>query len=107
MGEDGILPSGSGGAGDKDTGWWGEYVVLALVEKAADGVVARQRGKGGGAGDGLFSFEGFRRGFGTVLEDGDGEGAVLGERDAKVLVRYLERDRRVIVVDKEVSWCIL
>jgi len=81
-----------------DTRWWGDYVVTSLLEGAADQVLEKQRVKGGGAGDRLYSFDSFRKDFGTAV----GTETPLTEVDAKVLLRYLERDRKVIVFDKEV-----
>lgn len=77
----------------------GEYVVLALVERAADVVLRIREASGGvGAADGLFNFEGFRKEFAGKVNPG----SALSEVDVKVLVKFLERDRRVVVVDKEV-----
>lgn len=86
-----------------ETEWWkkisGDYVVLGLVEKAADAVLRiRETQGGGGPADDLFSFDSFRKAFGTAV---NASGA-LGEADTKVLVKFLERDRKVISVDKEV-----
>lgn len=97
VGEDGIL--GGVGSSDKDTGWWGEYVVLALVEKAADEVLVSQAAKVGGPGDMLYSFEGFRKEFASILGSDLGN---LSQGDTQVLLRFLERDRRSVVVDSEV-----
>lgn len=85
---------------DKDTNWWGEYVVVSLVEKAADEILSKQREKVGGAGDQLYSLEGFRKEFGPVLDEDEG---LLSREDAMILLKYLERDRRAIIVDKEAS----
>jgi len=77
----------------------GQYVVLALVERAADAVMRIREAEGGiGAANGLFNFEGFRKEFGGKV---NGE-SILSEADVKVLVKFLERDRKVAVVDKEV-----
>jgi charged multivesicular body protein 7 len=82
----------------KEKDWRGEYVVRVLVEKAADEVEARQKEKYEGVSGGLYSLEGFKKEFEGVLKD-----VVLSEVDVKVLIRYLERDRRVVVLDREVS----
>jgi len=73
----------------------GEYVVLGLMERAAD-AVTRIREIGGCIG--LYDFEGFRKEFGGKVN----AGTVLSEADVKVLVKYLERDRKLVVVDKGV-----
>ncbi|KAH7929705.1 Snf7-domain-containing protein [Leucogyrophana mollusca] len=75
----------------------GDYVVLTLVEAAADALTAK-RGVGMGPADNLYTFEGFRTEFAAqLLPD-----VVLSELDTRVLLRYLERDRGVLVVDKDV-----
>ncbi|KAF8969851.1 hypothetical protein BDZ97DRAFT_1792981 [Flammula alnicola] len=92
VGEEGLLSSGSGrGHHHKDTGWWGEYVLVPLVERAADQVVERQDEKMASAGDALYT-----------MDSAGGSEEPLRETDAKVLVKYLERDRGVLVVDKEI-----
>lgn len=79
----------------------GEYVVLSLVERAADAVVRIREVDGtGGAADDLFSFESFRKEFAGKVTTGSS----LSEMDIKVLVKYLERDRNILVVDKEVRF---
>jgi charged multivesicular body protein 7 len=92
----GIVGEDSGTGGTKESEWSGEYVVLRLVERAADAVIARQRGKAGAPGDCLYSLEGFRREFAEVV------GGELSVVDTKVLVRFLERDRKIIVVNTNV-----
>lgn len=96
VGEEGLLGSTSA---SKDTGWWGDYVVVSLVEKAADEVLRRQRGKVGGAGDMLYDLEGFMKEYGSVLETGS---VMMESGDAGVLLKFLERERGAVVVDKEV-----
>ncbi|KAL5529742.1 hypothetical protein ACEPAG_5727 [Sanghuangporus baumii] len=90
---------------EPETSLWkkvkGRYVVLENVEKAADAVteVLRQNVTLSPA-DSLYSFQAFRRQFGqmgAVLEE-----AALSELDLRVLVRFLERDRKIIVTDEEV-----
>jgi charged multivesicular body protein 7 len=97
VGDEGILGS-SGSASHKATRWWGDYVVVSILERAVDEVLRMQRGKAGGAGDSLFTFEGFRNAFGIVLS----AETSMTEGDAKVLLRFLERDRKAIVFDGEV-----
>jgi charged multivesicular body protein 7 len=103
----GVVGEEGDGHGEKArTEWWGEYVVLALVERMADAVVAAQARRATGPAAGLYTFEGFRKAFGDVVGRSG-----MGEMDAKVLVRFLERDRRVVVFDPEVrvlmSGCVL
>jgi charged multivesicular body protein 7 len=94
----GIVPEDNGADAGGGTEWWGEYVVLPLVERAAEGVVEMQGLKGGV--EGLYTMEGFGRVFAGVV--GLDSAGALGEVDVRVLLRYLERDRGVVVVDYEV-----
>ncbi|OCH92214.1 hypothetical protein OBBRIDRAFT_818381 [Obba rivulosa] len=73
----------------------GDYVVLSLLERAADSVIQHQREKFSGLlADQLYNPEGFKKEFaGRALE-----GVVLSDLDVKVLLRYLERDKRVLVI---------
>lgn len=112
VGDEGILgslagstvsgTSGGGGLGqERDVSWWGDYVILSLVEKAADEVVARHERRGQGTkADDLFSYDEFRKAFGGVAGGRDDE--ILRPTDVNVLLKYLERDRRAIVVEQEV-----
>ncbi len=94
--------SGHGG----DTERWkkvrGDYVVLSLLERAGDGVLQKQQSKTGvSLSEELYNFDGFKREFaGDALD-----GVVLSELDVKVLLKYLERDKKAIVVQDEV--CIV
>ena len=97
VGDEGLLGSSNSGS-HKDTGWWGDYVVVSLLERAADKVLQMQREKVGGASDKLYTFEGFRNVFGFVLATE----TTLTEGDAKVLLKFLERDRNAIVFDGKV-----
>lgn len=104
VGEEGILGSLTGtapdGGGGRRSNWWGDYVLISLVEKAATEVVERQaRREMGSMTVALYTMEQFRRVFGGAAGGGD---EMLREMDAKILVKYLERDRGVLVVDKEV-----
>ncbi|KAG6918110.1 hypothetical protein DXG01_016297 [Tephrocybe rancida] len=98
VGEEGVLGGGNGARSQKDTAWWGEYVIVALVEKAADEVLERQAAKVGGAGDRIYSLDGFKQEFGSVV----GAEGPLTEGDSMVLLRFLDRERSKVVFDKEV-----
>lgn len=75
---------------------------MDIVERAADNVLARQEGRTGvSLAESLYSFEGFKEEFGSVALPG----VSLSETDVKVLVKYLQRDKRVLIADKEV--CLL
>ena len=88
---------------ESDTQRWkrikGDYVLRDLVESAAQGVLAHQRTKETGAfADKLYTVETFRREFsGVALSD-----VILSDLDLKVLLKYLERDMKVVVVDGKV-----
>ena len=91
-----------GSAGDAER--WkkirGEYVVLSLLERAADAVLAKQEAKSGiNLADSLYNFESFKRTYaGEALE-----GVTLSDLDLKVLLRYLERDKKAVVRQGDVS----
>ncbi|KZV97027.1 hypothetical protein EXIGLDRAFT_608524 [Exidia glandulosa HHB12029] len=77
----------------------GDYVVLPNLEKAADAVIARQAEKPQiSLASSLYSLHSFR----TEFADCALPGVTLSDTDIKVLIRYLSRDKRCIVADKEV-----
>jgi len=75
----------------------GDYVILSLLERAADNVIEHQRDKSTGSlADQLYDIDGFKKEFaGRALE-----GVVLSDLDVKVLLKYLERDKKVLVVQQ-------
>ncbi|KAG8217873.1 Snf7-domain-containing protein [Butyriboletus roseoflavus] len=73
----------------------GEYVLLKLVEHAADAVDACSGGLC--LADRLYTVATFRKAFGSKVLPG----VSLSETDTRVLLRYLERDRRIVVQDKD------
>lgn len=79
----------------------GEHVLLDLVERAAD-VVEESRGAMSLA-DSLFSVESFQKEFASRVLPG----VTLSDTDTKVLLRYLERDKRMLVRDRDVSLSVL
>ncbi|KAF6763991.1 hypothetical protein DFP72DRAFT_956150 [Ephemerocybe angulata] len=97
VGEEGIL--GSSTRDHKGTAWHGDYVIIALAAKAAETIQEMQRDIVAGPADSLYSFESFRKTFGVSL---DTSGAPLSELDAKVLLKFMERDRGVLVYDNDV-----
>lgn len=99
VGEEGLFSSTSGNS-HKDTGWWGDYVFVSLVERAGQVLLDQQRATAGGPGDILYTWDSFRETFSTVM---NGEEPLLRKMDAKILVKYLERDQGVLVVDRDVS----
>lgn len=74
----------------------GEYVLLRQVERAADAVVAFLGGLC--LADRLYTVASFRKAFGSKVLPG----VSLSEMDTRVLLRYLERDKGVLVQDKDV-----
>lgn len=98
VGEEGFLGGGTTSRTKKDTAWWGEYVFVPLVEKAADAVLERQEAKIGGVGNRLYSMDMFKREFASVL----GVDVALSDVDMMVLLKFLERDRSALVFDKVV-----
>ncbi|KAK2466799.1 hypothetical protein APHAL10511_001057 [Amanita phalloides] len=98
LGEGGIFTPEHKSRGSHDNEiWWGEYVLLSLVERAADSLMTRQLSKTSSASDNLYSLQEFKAEFGVIL----GLDA-LNDEDTSVLLRFLERDRGTIVVDGEV-----
>lgn len=98
-----VVASDEGGH-ESDTERWkkvkGDYVLLDLVESASQNVVSQQRSKGAVVPtDQLYTVDSFREEFASVaLPD-----VVLSDLDIKVLIKFLERDQKVVVVDREVS----
>ncbi|KAG1877987.1 Snf7-domain-containing protein [Suillus subalutaceus] len=76
----------------------GDYVMLGLVVQAADTLETLRDGTGFSPADNLYTFEDFRREFGAKVLPG----VVLSEIDTKVLIKFLERERRVVVQNGDV-----
>lgn len=77
----------------------GDYVVRSLLEQAGDAVLRAQEANTGlSLASTLYNFETFKREF----ADGAFEGVVLSDRDMKVLLKFLERDKQTIVVQNDV-----
>lgn len=113
VGEEGLLGGGSSRHQQhKDTSWWGDYVLVRLVEAAAENAMKVQEARMGSVGDTLYTLDEFRAVFSGVLgtEAGNDEEELgltstagsLRETDAKVLLKFMERDLGVIVYDKDV-----
>jgi len=95
---------GSSDVIESDTQRWkrvkGDYVLRDLVESAAQGILAHQRTKEtGGFADKLYTVESFKREFSGVALPG----VVLSDLDMKVLLKHLERDMKVVIVDGKVA----
>ncbi|KAJ8586100.1 hypothetical protein M405DRAFT_772128 [Rhizopogon salebrosus TDB-379] len=76
----------------------GDYVMLGIVEQAADTLEKLRDGAGISPADNLYTVEGFRREFAANVIPG----VVLSETDTKALLKYLERERRVVIQDGNV-----
>ena len=87
---------------EEDTERWnhikGHYVLVGVVEHAADAVLALQRGRGVSLADTLYNLDSFRATFASAALPG----VALSDKDLCVLVKYLERDRRAVITEKEV-----
>lgn len=76
----------------------GDYVLVGVVERAANAVLGLQRGRGMSPADTLYNFDSFRATFASSALPG----VTLSDKDLCVLVKYLERDRRAVITEKEV-----
>ncbi|KAI9446127.1 Snf7-domain-containing protein [Lactarius indigo] len=76
----------------------GDYVLIGVLEHAADSVLASQRARDVSLADTLYSFDSFRATFAASALPG----GTLSDKDLRVLLKFLERDRRAIVTEREV-----
>ncbi|KAH8995358.1 hypothetical protein EDB92DRAFT_198022 [Lactarius akahatsu] len=76
----------------------GDYVLIGVLEHAADSVLASQRARDVSLADTLYSFDSFRATFAASALPG----VTLSDKDLRVLLKFLERDRRAIVTEREV-----
>jgi charged multivesicular body protein 7 len=87
---------------ESDTERWnrikGDYVLVGVAECAADAVLALQRARGVSLADTLYSFDSFRATFAASALPG----VTLSDKDLRVLIKFLERDRQVVITEKEV-----
>jgi charged multivesicular body protein 7 len=82
----------------------GDYILLDLVEFAAKAVISHQRAKGSVTlTDRLYTMDTFRIEFASVAFSHK----VLSDLDIKALVKYLERDSKMVCVDREVPFLLL
>ena len=92
----------TGSDDDSDTERWnhikGDYVLIGVVERAADAVLACQRERGVSLADTLYNFDTFRDTFASSALPG----ITLSDKDLRVLVKFLERDRRAVITENEV-----
>jgi charged multivesicular body protein 7 len=104
VGEEGVFGSSSR-AINQGTSWYGDYVLLPLVEAAGDAVIEVQAATSGTPADALYSWSSFSKAFSSAVIEAHADAARgrLQEDDMKVLLKYLERDRGVLVYDDDVS----
>ena len=76
----------------------GDYVLVGVVARAADAVLALQRGRAMSPADTLYNFDSFC----TTFASSALPGVTLSDKDLRVLVKYLERDRRAVITEKKV-----
>ncbi|KXN92206.1 hypothetical protein AN958_08659 [Leucoagaricus sp. SymC.cos] len=95
VGDEGYLSSES-----RQKDWFGEYVFVGLVERAADAVIAMQEARMTGPADALYTLDDFRKSFAPIF--GLPDRPILSEIDARIILKHLERERGAIVVDDEV-----
>ncbi|EIW85108.1 hypothetical protein CONPUDRAFT_97818 [Coniophora puteana RWD-64-598 SS2] len=75
----------------------GDYVLLHLAEEVADAVLQLQKSREASLGDRLYTTESFRTQFASRALPG----VQLSDQDIRVLLRFLERERRQVVVDND------
>jgi charged multivesicular body protein 7 len=87
---------------ESDTERWnrmkGDYVLVGVAGRAANAVLALQRARSVSVADTLYSFDSFRDTFAASALPG----VTLSDKDLRVLVKFLERDRRVVITEREV-----
>lgn len=76
----------------------GDYVLISVLEHAAESILAEQRARDVSLADTLYSFDSFRATFVASAFPG----VTLSDKDLRVLLKFLERDRRAIVTEGEV-----
>ncbi|KAH9946121.1 uncharacterized protein BXZ73DRAFT_36916 [Epithele typhae] len=105
LGQLGVVDShgaafGDSGAAERWRKVRGDYVFVSLLEATAEQIIERQRAKSTGqVTDCLYNVESFRAEFAACTHDGTPFSAL----DVKVILKYLERDKGVIVVIKFVD----
>ncbi|PVF94856.1 hypothetical protein CPB86DRAFT_788647 [Serendipita vermifera] len=94
-------------ASESATSLWkrvvGDYVVISVVEKLADSIIAAQDEKTSlTLSDSLYNTELFKKHAESCLKGTSLPIKSLSDTDIKVLLKYLSRDRRLIVIQGEV-----
>ncbi|TFK30084.1 hypothetical protein FA15DRAFT_580927 [Coprinopsis marcescibilis] len=98
VGDEGIFGS-STSERNKSTAWHGDYVLIPSLETVADAIMEAQRDSETTTADALYTWPCFSRTFAHVLDDSFDQ---IDKQDLKVLLKYLERDRGLVVYDKDV-----
>jgi charged multivesicular body protein 7 len=99
-GDYGLLPSSSTST-HTNTSWHGNYVVFPLVERAAHAVQAQMERDSTCVADTLFTKAQFREAFANCV--GSTSSEAMSEGDVDILLRYLERDKKAVIISKDVS----
>lgn len=76
----------------------GDHVLIGVLEHAADSVLASQRARDVSLADTLYTFDSFRATFAASAL----LGVTLSDKDLHVLLKFLERDRRAVITEREV-----
>ncbi|KAI0345138.1 hypothetical protein BDW22DRAFT_1001391 [Trametopsis cervina] len=96
-----IVSSDEGGGSESDAERWrkvkGDYVVVSLMEQAAESILHKQQAKAGlSLADSIYDYDSFKREFGTCAFGG----LELSNLDIKILVKFLERDKQAVIVQR-------
>ncbi|TRM62605.1 hypothetical protein BD626DRAFT_403645 [Schizophyllum amplum] len=92
VGEDSLLGSLTSRASSSQS-WYGDYVLLPAVEQTATTIFEMEENDS--ASDGLYNVAGFRKRFKDAL----GEPNALSEPDTEIMLKFMQRDRGVLVAD--------
>jgi charged multivesicular body protein 7 len=65
-------------------------------------VLASQRARDVGIADTLYTYDSFRATFATSALPG----VTLSDKDLRVLIKFLERDKRVVITEREVRFLV-
>ena len=77
----------------------GDYVVVSLCERAAEGILQKHQSKSGvSLADSLYKFDSFIKEYASAALPN----VALSRQDMKVVLKFLERDKKAVVIDGEV-----
>lgn len=97
LGQIGVIGDENVSSSSQRDDWYGEYVLMELLEKAADTVMALQEAKMTGPADALYTLEDFRKSFASIFDPV--KQTLLSGTDTKIIIKFLERERKTLVVD--------